>query len=117
MTSRDSSLTSTRITRGWSPSTACRYGILPHKLEPSFVLEATQENVPLGTVRRFSSMRSADGRRGPHMGSTLHPRRWIGRIILLVWAPLAFVAAATLGVAHWRTLPKPDTHDESVRTA
>jgi hypothetical protein len=46
-----------------------------------------------------------------------HPARWIGRIVLSFWVPLALVVVGTLAVGHWWTLPKPDTHDLLVRAA
>ncbi len=42
---------------------------------------------------------------------------WIGRTVLCVWAPLAFVAIGTLGVGHWWSLPKPDSKDPLVSAA
>jgi len=42
---------------------------------------------------------------------------WIGRILLSVWAPAAFVAIGTLAVGHWWTLPKPDAKDPLVVAA
>jgi len=51
------------------------------------------------------------------MGEQNRPANWVGRTVLSVWAPLAFVAIGTLAVGHWWTLPKPDAKDPLVGAA
>jgi hypothetical protein len=51
------------------------------------------------------------------LGQRNIPANWIGRIVLSVWAPAAFVAIGTLAVGHWWTLPKPDAKDPLVAAA
>ena len=45
------------------------------------------------------------------------PANWLGRTVLSIWAPIAFVAIGTLAVGHWWTLPKPDAKDPVVGAA
>jgi hypothetical protein len=54
---------------------------------------------------------------GRSMSDPNRSTNWLGRTVLLVWAPLAFVAVGTLAVGHWWTLPKPEAKDPLVQAA